>query len=63
MGQARWALFGFGAYELGTKVSKFASGLTLVFLSIAVVAGLLVVKLFLRYESPLRRDAKSKEML
>jgi len=55
-----WAsLFGFGAYELGTRVAAFASGLTAVFLGVALVAGLLLLKLFWSYELQLQHGAKS----
>lgn len=59
-GAVCWAsLFGFGAYELGTKAREFTSGLTVVFLAVAVIAGLLLVKLFWRYEIQLQRGTKS----
>lgn len=55
------AFFGFGAYELGSKASESASVLTVLFLAIAVIAGLLLVKLFFRYEIRLQRDARPIE--
>lgn len=59
-GAVCWAsLFGFGAYALGAKASEFASWLTIVLFAIAVVAGLLLVKIFLRYQVQRQRSANS----
>jgi membrane protein DedA with SNARE-associated domain len=55
-----WAsLFGFGAYELGAQAEGLASGLSLLFLGVAVGCGFFLARFLRRNEADLLRRAEA----
>jgi membrane protein DedA with SNARE-associated domain len=55
-----WAsLFGFGAYELGAQAEGLASGLSLLFLGVAVGCGFFLSRFLRRNEADLLRRAEA----